>query len=59
MEWVGAVRRKQAVLEGGEAVIEHFALHAAEMAGAEVWREEKTEAEARLNTREVLAYLVQ
>ncbi|QKY20963.1 MBL fold metallo-hydrolase [Halolamina sp. CBA1230] len=59
MEWVEAVRRKRAALEDDEAVIEHFVDHADEMAGAEVWGEEKAEAEARLNTRGVLAYLEQ
>jgi hypothetical protein len=40
-------------------VIEHFVSHADEMAGGEVWGEEKAEAETRLNTRGVLAYLEQ
>ncbi|WP_435118078.1 MBL fold metallo-hydrolase [Halolamina sp. C58] len=59
MEWVEAVRRKRAELGDDEAVIEHFVDHADEMAGGEVWGEEKAEAEARLNTRGVLAYLEQ
>ncbi|GAB7093968.1 MBL fold metallo-hydrolase [Halolamina litorea] len=57
MEWVEAVRRKRAELEDDEAVIEHFVAHADESPGAEAWGEEKAEAEMRLNTRGVLAYL--
>ncbi|GAB7014228.1 MBL fold metallo-hydrolase [Halolamina salina] len=59
MEWVEAVRRKRAALADDDAVIEHFVAHADETAGAEVWGEEKAEAEMRLNTRGVLAYLRQ
>ena len=59
MEWVETVRRKRAELGDDDVVIEHFVDHADEMAGAEVWGQRKAEAEARLNTRGVLAYLDQ
>jgi len=59
VEWVEAVRRKRAELDDDEAVIEHFVDHADESAGADVWGEEKADAEMRLNTRGVLAYLEQ
>jgi len=56
VEWAEAVKRKRAELEE-DAVIEHFVSHADEMTGAETWGERKAKAEARLNTRGVLAYL--
>jgi len=59
MEWVEAIRRKREEVADDEAVVEHFAAHADEMAGAETWGQRKAEAEARLNTRGVLAYLDQ
>ncbi|MFB6221938.1 MAG: MBL fold metallo-hydrolase [Halolamina sp.] len=57
VEWVQAVRQKREELGDDEAVIEHFVSHADEMTGAETWGERKAKAEARLNTRGVLAYL--
>jgi len=56
VEWAEAVKRKRAELDD-DAVIEHFVSHADEMTGAETWGERKAKAEARLNTRGVLAYL--
>jgi glyoxylase-like metal-dependent hydrolase (beta-lactamase superfamily II) len=53
-EWVEAVARKRAEFEDDEAVAEYFA----EQPGpAEAWGERKARAEAKLNTRGVLAYL--
>lgn len=57
VEWVEAVRQKRAELEDDEEVIEQFVAHADEMTGAETWGERKARAEARLNTKGVLAYL--
>lgn len=57
VEWVEAVRQQRAELDTDEAVIEHFVSHADEMTGAETWGERKAKAEARLNTRGVLASL--
>ena len=59
VEWVQAVKQKRAELGNDEAVVEHFVAHADEMTGAETWGERKAEAEARLNTKGVLAYLEQ
>ncbi|WP_226005089.1 MBL fold metallo-hydrolase [Natrinema salinisoli] len=53
-EWVDAVAEKRAELDDDEAVVEHFA-EVTEM--SDVWGEEKSSAEAKLNTRGVLGYL--
>ncbi|MBZ6495199.1 MBL fold metallo-hydrolase [Natrinema longum] len=53
-EWVDAVAAKRRELADDETVVDHFA-EAAEM--DDVWGEEKSSAEARLNTRGVLGYL--
>jgi len=54
---VQTIKHKRAELEDDETVVEHFVSHADEMAGAETWGERKAEAEVRLNTKGVLAYL--
>ena len=53
-EWVAAVAAKREELEDDEAVVEHFAETAAM---DDVWGEEKSSAEAAMNTRGVLGYL--
>ncbi|MGM0590661.1 MAG: MBL fold metallo-hydrolase [Halobacteriota archaeon] len=54
VEWVEAVRQKRAELDDDDAVIDHFVEHTET---ADVWGERKARAEARMNTRGVLAYL--
>ncbi|MEF8779519.1 MAG: MBL fold metallo-hydrolase [Haloferacaceae archaeon] len=54
LEWVEAVRQRREELEEDDAVIEHFVDHARIV---DVWGEEKSRAETRLNTRGILAYL--
>ncbi|WP_058367532.1 MBL fold metallo-hydrolase [Haloparvum sedimenti] len=56
VEWVEAVRAKREALADDDAVIDHFVEAAAEDAG-DFWNEERHRAEARLNTRGVLAFL--
>ncbi|AQL43184.1 MBL fold metallo-hydrolase [Halorientalis sp. IM1011] len=53
-EWVAAVERKRDELSDDDAVIEYFG-DTTSMTG--VWGERKASAEARMNTRGVLAYL--
>lgn len=56
VEWIEAVREKRAEIGDDEAVVERFAETAASDRGP-YWTEERHRAEARLNTRGVLAYL--
>lgn len=53
VEWVEAVKQKRADLPD-DAVIEHFVEHARIV---DAWGEEKSRAEAQLNTRGAIAYL--
>ncbi|WP_254762735.1 MBL fold metallo-hydrolase [Natrinema marinum] len=53
-EWVAAVEEKRDELGDDEAVVDHFAETAAM---DDVWGEEKSSAEAVMNTRGVLGYL--
>ncbi len=56
LEWVEAVKKRRAELNQDEEVVEHFASTVPDRT-IEVWGERKARAEARLNTRGVLAYL--
>lgn len=56
VEWVEAVRQKREALPDDEAVIEHF-VETAATDGGDYWNEDRHRAEARLNTRGVLASL--
>jgi glyoxylase-like metal-dependent hydrolase (beta-lactamase superfamily II) len=54
VEWVQAVRERRATLPDDDAVVEHFVEHTRLV---DTWGERKARAEARLNTRGVLASL--